>query len=174
MRIRIYPDPILACQCDQVNLEDQDWSNIEDIVSDMFKLMDKRNGVGLAAPQVGIKARFFVWSTGYSKHAIINPELKNEQGRFLSREGCLSLPGVNISTERAKSATLYGLSPRGLPVEYAGNISTTRIWQHEIDHLDGKSLTDLMSSSDKYVNRIILGELVAASRNRNNTKKKRK
>jgi peptide deformylase len=119
----------------------------------MFRIMNKYGGVGLAAPQVGLDLRIFVWRHDGLDQAIWNPILSGVSGNMESTEGCLSLPHVSVTLQRATSSVLSGFAASGRPIRFVGDSNTTRIWQHEIDHLDGKLIIDNMSRQETVANR---------------------
>lgn len=155
MQLIYYPNPILSTKCQPAinppikqsienlkrRLAPRSWS--EAFASEMWKIMHENNGVGLAAPQVGLNIRMFVWKHSGRNQAIWNPELSNISGCVTSAERCLSLPKVTyVTIQRATSSILTGTGLNGKPLRFIGDAVTTQIWQHEIDHLDGKLIID--------------------------------
>ena len=140
----IFSDDRLTTVCDPVKAFD---SNLHELVDDLFSVMYANDGVGLAAPQIGVLQRVFVMDCreGRKPHnplCFINPEILVMTGADFDEEGCLSMPGVLLSVRRATylhfaSLTLsgdrHGASLRGLEA---------RIMQHEIDHLSGILFTE--------------------------------
>ena len=126
---------------------------------DMWKIMEDNNGVGLAAPQVGLNHRMFVWRYNHANCAVWNPILTWLEGEEEAVEGCLSLPGISVVVKRAKASTLSGTGEDGSPFCMIGNSILTRIWQHEIDHLDGKLIIDNMNRNETISNRKALKRL---------------
>jgi len=121
--------------------------------------MTENKGVGLAATQVGLKIRMFVWKQYGVNRAIWNPTLSQTKGSMESIEGCLSLPKVSVTLQRATSCVLRGTGVDGLQFELRGTEDTTRIWQHEIDHLDGKLIIDNMNRNETISNKKALKRL---------------
>jgi peptide deformylase len=127
--------------------------------------MHKSKGVGLAAPQVGLKQRILVLNpSGDPKDdlVLVNPRIVARGGaQTLFDEGCLSFPGIYAEIRRPERCTLEALdvAGRAIGTEYTG--FTSRIIQHEYDHLEGVLLVDRMSPADKLRNRTALEELVA-------------
>jgi len=115
--------------------------NIINIIDNMFEIMYKEKGIGLAAPQIDLNKRIIVADPdGEMKNriALINPEIiyfSDAVGTY--EEGCLSLPGLNANVVRPTEIKVKGLSPAGDTVEYAASGLFARVIQHEIDHLDG-------------------------------------
>ena len=130
----------------------------------MLELMRAAEGVGLAASQVGVSIRLFVCNaTGDPKddRIYVNPKLSDLTGVTEDPEGCLSIPRVSITMRRATGAVLKALDLEGKPLQENAEQTLARIWQHEADHLDGRLITDNMSSADQIANRRVLKELVA-------------
>lgn len=158
MKIVYYPNPKLLKPC--VPAKSETTMERVKLATEMWNIMHENNGVGLAAPQVGLKTRMFVWKHNNSNHVIWNPSLKSVSGHLDSVEGCLSFPGVSVTKKRARHCVLCGEGMNGLPLEIIGNPTTTRIWQHEIDHLDGKVIIDDMSVEEKNANKEALRVLL--------------
>ncbi len=158
-----YPDPRLLVRC----LE-YDSSNKESIKkrrmlrSEMFRVMERHNGAGLAAPQVGMNVRMFAWLDQGICQIVWNPVLKSVSGQQDSIEGCLSLPGATVTMVRGTSSILTGIGINNLPLRFIGDARTTRIWQHEIDHLDGKLIIDNMTKQETSENKGTLRRLLKA------------
>ena len=158
MRLIYYPDPKLLIKCIEAPKESS--KDRARLASKMWKIMRKNRGIGLAATQVGLNIRMFVWIHNGEQQAIWNPILNCVSGCAESTEGCLSLPGVSVTMQRATSSVMDGTGLNGRPLKFIGNATTTRIWQHEIDHLDGKLIIDEMSLDDKNANRNALRTLL--------------
>ena len=140
-QIRQYPDPALKLVAKPVERFDDDLRRLADR---MVGLMREAQGVGLAATQVGILQRVFVFQKGEDDVvAVVNPEL-TERGRELETddEGCLSLQGVTMPVERHVRVTLEGRDPRGKDVRFELEGHPARAVQHELDHLDGTLILD--------------------------------
>lgn len=159
MQLVHYPNPILLSECPTVT-EELDVKARRMLAAEMFGLMNTNGGVGLASPQVGLNIRMFVWKQDGFDQAIWNPSLSCVSGCMESTEGCLSLPGVNVTLQRAMSSIMSGSGMNGKPLRLVGNEVTTRIWQHEIDHLDGKLIIDNMNLDDRNANRDALRALL--------------
>lgn len=167
MQLIYYPDPILLKVC--VKCPHQSEQEKTSLAEKMWKIMNDNNGVGLAAPQVGLNIRMFVWKNNGHNMAIWNPSLSHLSGEIQIREGCLSLPKIIVTTKRSINITMTGTDIRGIiadnnPVSNGilifGDSSVTPIWQHEVDHLDGKLIIDNMNRSDTKTNRDILRTLL--------------
>jgi len=159
LRVIHYPDPRLRAVCQDVRIDEQ---AIRSLADRMFELMDQARGVGLAAPQVGLGLRLFTASpaSAPSERAVyVNPRIVAVEGQQEDEEGCLSFPGINCKIKRAAVVTIRALDAAGKPFEQTGQDMLARIFQHEIDHLDGMLLVDRMGSVAKLANRRTLKEL---------------
>jgi len=136
-----FPNPILKQIAKKATVFGDD---LKSLTEDMIKIMQKHNGIGLAAPQVGKSIRMFVCAELNKNDPIvfINPKLSNLSGMESADEGCLSLPGIRVLVNRYTSAKITAFDVSGKEFEMNGNGLLARIWQHEIDHLDGKLITD--------------------------------
>jgi len=167
LRIVFYPDPVLKMKCAPIT---EFSPALAEFAQRMLDLMHDAPGVGLAAPQVGVPIRLFVCNpTGEPQDdaVYVNPVLKDLEGSEDAEEGCLSLPAVSVTMRRAKKAVMQAVDLEGQVIEQAGEDLLPRIWQHEVDHLDGRLIIDNMSTSDDITNRRLLKQLredYAASR----------
>jgi len=119
--------------------------NVQKLLTDMAETMYKAEGVGLAAPQIGILKRVVVVDVG-DEHGLIelvNPEIVSKEGEQFGSEGCLSIPGYRGDVRRAQTVTVKGLDRNGNEVTYTGSDLLARAFQHEIDHLNGVLYTDI-------------------------------
>jgi peptide deformylase len=140
-QIRQYPDPVLRMEARPVEQFDDD---LRRLVARMKDLMQEANGVGLAATQVGVLRRVFVFSPEDDRVlALVNPslELRGDE-QELDDEGCLSIQGVTVPVERVTSVRIEGRDENGAEVSYDLEGMAARIVQHEYDHLDGKLMLD--------------------------------
>jgi peptide deformylase len=160
--LTLYPDPLLRRQALPVTAFDEE---LRAIVAAMYERMEKSKGVGLAAPQVGLKSRILVLNpTGERKDdlTLINPEIVARSGPdTLFDEGCLSFPGIYAEIRRPERCTVRARDVEGRTIEAEYSGFQSRIIQHEYDHLEGVLLVDRMSPADKLRNRTALEELVA-------------
>jgi len=157
--IILYPDPRLSRMSKPVEKFDQ---NLRELAARMFMLMRENHGVGLAAPQVGLNIRMFVMnSTGKPEddRVYVNPELSEPLGEEEAEEGCLSLPQINAKILRSLSIQIKARDVEGNPISQLESGYISRIWQHEVDHLNGTLLLDRMGPVAKLTNRKILKEL---------------
>ncbi len=143
--IRIYGDPVLHQRAAEVSVFDQE---LRDLVQDLFDTMDKAPGVGLAAPQIGVGLRVFVYSYPDDdetprRGVVINPTLSHtpveqvEADEELESEGCLSFPGERFALKRGDRVLVEGVDLDQNPVHIEAEGWFARIFQHEFDHLNG-------------------------------------
>ncbi|MCR8633625.1 MULTISPECIES: peptide deformylase [Paenibacillus] len=136
------PDPVLREKCKPVTKIN---SNIHKLLNDMADTMYDAEGVGLAAPQIGILKRVIVMDVGDEKGLIelINPEVIETEGEQFGPEGCLSIPGMNGDVRRALRVVVKGLDRDGNEIVVEGTELLARCILHEVDHLNGVLYTDL-------------------------------
>ena len=108
-------------------------------------------GVGLAAPQIGVQQRFFVYDVNddTGPHVLVNPEVVATAGEWTFEEGCLSLPGLAFEIVRPKVVTVHGLDLDGNEVVIEGDELLGRVFLHEIDHLDGVLMVDRLGRTQR-------------------------
>jgi peptide deformylase len=140
-QIRQYPDPVLRMEARPVEDFDDDLLRL---VVRMKDLMQEANGVGLAATQVGVLRRVFVFAPDDERVlALVNPSLtQRAEEQETDDEGCLSIQGVTVPVERSTAVRLEGHDEQGKEVAYDLEGMPARIAQHEYDHLDGKLMLD--------------------------------
>jgi peptide deformylase len=154
MPIRTLGDPVLKTPSEDIESFD---AALQILVDDMFETMYDAPGVGLAAPQVGLSLRLFVFDDGEGERgAMANPVITGREGEQLEDEGCLSIPGVYHPTARAMRVRVEGRDLHGEPLAMEGEELLARIFQHETDHLNGLLFIDRLSDEDR---RHVLGEL---------------
>ncbi len=153
--IHIVPDPVLRKKCQLVHIVDD---SVRKLLDDMLETMYYDNGIGLAAPQVGISKRILVMDLddndddknrpkGFFPLFIINPEIISKSEETCSaKEGCLSVPEQYIDVTRPKEVIVKSLDRNGREQIYECTGHFARCMQHEIDHLDGKLSLDYVSS----------------------------
>ena len=138
-QIRTIGDEILTKECKPV--KEMNERTLE-LIEDMFETMYENNGVGLAAPQVGILKRAVVIDVGDGKIELINPEIISTSGSKIDTEGCLSVPGVYGKVERPTEVTVKAQNRNGEYFEISGTDLLARAMCHEVEHLDGKLFLD--------------------------------
>jgi peptide deformylase len=137
--IRQYGDPVLKQVTRDVEEID---GRIAKLVDDMVVTMREAPGVGLAANQVGVQKRLFVYDIGEGAKAVINPRIVESDGEWTSEEGCLSVPGLSWDIIRPNRVHLVGLDFAGNELSIEADEYQARVFQHELDHLDGVLLLD--------------------------------
>src|SRR6516162_11859428 len=140
-QIRQYGDPVLRMKANEVVEVDDD---VRRLVERMTSLMEDAQGVGLAATQVGVLRRLFVFVNGDDgPQAVVNPKIvERSEETDSDEEGCLSLQGVKVPVERSVRVVVEGLDANGKPVRYELEDYDARVVQHELDHLDGVLIID--------------------------------
>lgn len=139
-RIRQYGDPVLRMRAREVESFDDD---LRRLVERMTALMHEANGVGLAATQVGVLRRVFVLVDDGEDRVFVNPVItKRSSETDTDDEGCLSLREVLVPVERFTTVTIEGVDPSGERLELELGLPSSRIVQHELDHLDGVLIID--------------------------------
>ena len=134
-----FPDPVLQKPAEPVTVFDEE---LRKLVDDMFTSMYDAQGIGLAAPQIGISRRLTVIDLSFQKKpedkiVLINPEVIEIKGKQVEEEGCLSLPEIRDRVVRAAEVKVRAQDAEGRPIEVEGTELLARAIQHEIDHLDG-------------------------------------
>jgi len=122
--------------------------DLRQLAEDMFETMYSAEGIGIAAPQVGVSKRLFVMDVGdpdVEVRAVVNPRVVEREGSEREDEGCLSLPGMFGPVDRAKSIVLEGEDLDGRPIRVEAEDLVARCIQHEIDHVDGVLFIDHLS-----------------------------
>src|SRR5690554_4014546 len=138
--IRLLGDPILRTVADPVGEVD---ASLRRLVTDLMDTMTGRPGrAGVAAPQIGVGLRVFVFQAEGRRGHVVNPTLELAGEEVVEEEGCLSLPGLWFPTPRAARATVRGIDQDGRPVTISGSGALARVLQHEYDHLDGVLYVD--------------------------------
>jgi peptide deformylase len=146
-RIRQYGDSVLRMTAREVEDFDDD---LERLVERMTALMHEANGVGLAATQVGVLRRLFVFVDEGEDRVLVNPSItKRSSDTDLDDEGCLSLREVLVPVERATTVTIEGVDTKGEPVSLELTPPSSRVVQHELDHLDGVLIIDRTDSESR-------------------------
>lgn len=147
LKIVYTPDEVLRRKAHKITTFDK---KLQQLIDDMVDTLHDAPGVGLAAPQVGVSEQLII--VEYSEndeerpklYAVVNPEIvKPSDDMEMGIEACLSIPGVAGEVERHTAITVKGLNRYGKPVKYKVSGWLARIFQHEIDHLDGVLFTDL-------------------------------
>jgi peptide deformylase len=148
LKIVKYPEPVLSQPGEPVTEFD---GELKKLVDDMFETMYASQGIGLAAPQVGVSKRVTVIDLGQAKDpaqklVLINPEVIFREGKQYEEEGCLSFPEIREKVQRASKVRIRAQDLKGKWFELDGEELLSRAFQHEIDHLDGMLFIFRMSS----------------------------
>ena len=153
-RIRQYGDSVLRMKAREVETFDDD---LERLVERMTQLMHEASGVGLAATQVGVLRRLFVFTDDGEDRVLVNPVITTTSKETeVDEEGCLSMRDVLVPVERAQKVTIEGVDAKGEAVKLELEPPTSRVVQHELDHLDGVLIIDRTDDDSR---RAALGRL---------------
>ena len=145
-RIRHFGDPVLTSPASEVIDFDKE---LRKLVKDLTETMLDAPGAGLAAPQIGVPLRVFVWDVDETIGHLINPTLDLSAEMQEGDEGCLSFPDLLYPTPRAMRAVAKGFTMHGEPIIVEGTELLARALQHETDHLDGILFIDRLSEADR-------------------------
>lgn len=153
--LRIYGDPVLRAKARAVSAVTDEF---RPFVLDLFDTMLAEDGVGLAAPQVGVSEQVLVLAVPVKKHqridlTLVNPEIVLAEGWEVGEEGCLSVPGVYDEVKRAYAIELKALDETGKPIELKAEGYLARAIQHEIDHLKGVLFVDRLGILQKQLHK---------------------
>ncbi len=157
--IRIVGDPVLRQRAREI--ADIDAALVR-LAGDMVQTMYEAPGLGLAATQVGVQQRLFVYDLGddTGPHAIVNPVIEESAGEWAYEEGCLSVPGLSWEIVRPKVVHLTGLDLDGNEVSVEADELLARLYQHELDHLDGVLLIDRLDEDQRHEAKRLVRELM--------------
>ena len=144
--IRYFGDPVLTTPAVEVNNFDKELRNL---VRDLTETMIDAPGAGLAAPQIGVPLRVFVWHVDDAFGHLVNPELTLSDEMQDGEEGCLSFPELRYDNPRAARAIARGFNMHGEPIVVEGTELLARCLQHETDHLNGVLFIDRMKSEQR-------------------------
>jgi len=139
LNLRIFPDAVLRQVCKPVERFN---AELRESIAEMVALMRVHDGIGLAAPQVGIVKRFFVCEIENRSLSLINPNIITVSGEAGMIEGCLSLPEVQVNVVRSERLHVYGFDFYGRRKQFEFTGLWARVVQHEMDHLEGILICD--------------------------------
>jgi peptide deformylase len=139
--VRTWGDPVLKQVAQEVDHVD---GALVKLVDDMVETMYDSDGAGLAATQIGVQKRLFVYDVGDGPQVIINPTITESDGEWFHDEGCLSIPGLRIGILRPKQVLIEGWNLDGKSVSMEADEFLGRVFQHEVDHLDGILMLERM------------------------------
>ena len=146
-QIRTYGDPVLKSKAAEVSDIN---GKIARLVDDMFDtLYESDSRIALAAPQIGVQKQIFVWDVDDQHMAIINPQIVESSGEWVYDEGCLSIPGLYVEMLRPNHVLIRGYTVDGDEVEIEASELMGRLFQHEIDHLQGVLMFDRMTPEQR-------------------------
>jgi peptide deformylase len=137
--IRVIGDPVLKQRASEIGDID---GRLVQLVDDMFDIMYDAPGIGLAAPQIGVQKRLFVYEFADEPGVLINPEIVESDGEWVYNEGCLSIPGIFFEIARPKTVLIKGIDLDGNDVQIEADELQARLYQHELDHLDGTLMVE--------------------------------
>src|ERR1700727_2554583 len=146
LTIRQYGDPVLKERTREV--EDIDGT-VASLVESMIETMYEAPGTGLAANQVGVQRRIFVYDVGEGACTVINPRIVESDGEWVYDEGCLSVPGLSWEIVRPNTVHLVGLDLDGNEISLEASELEGRVFQHELDHLDGILLAERLNEDQR-------------------------
>jgi len=144
--IRQYGDPVLKERTREVTEID---GTIAALAESMIETMYEAPGSGLAANQIGVQRRLFVYDIGDGPHTVINPRIVETEGEWTYDEGCLSVPGLSWAIVRPNAVHLVGLDLDGNEISIEGTELEGRVFQHELDHLDGILLVERLDADQR-------------------------
>lgn len=144
--IRQFGDPVLRQRAREVDEVD---GAVVHLIGNMFETMYAAPGVGLAAPQVGVERRIFVYDIGDGPGAVINPVIVESHGEWTYEEGCLSIPNLSWTVVRPNAVHLQGISVEGDEIDIEADELLARCFQHEMDHLDGILLVERLDADQR-------------------------
>ena len=145
-KIRVFGDPVLRKTATEVTDID---GKLVTLCDDMFQTMYDEPGIGLAAPQIGVQKRFFVYDLGDDPRVLINPVVTESEGEWVYEEVCLSVPGLYWEIVRPKLIHITGIDLDGNEVSIEADELEARLFQHELDHLDGVLLIDRLDDETR-------------------------
>ena len=143
----MYGDPVLKSKAARVT--DIDGKLVR-LVDDMFDtLYESELGIALAAPQIGVQKQVFVWDIDERPMVVFNPEIVESSGEWVYDEGCLSIPGLYVEMVRPKQVLMRGIGLDGETIEIEADELEARLYQHELDHLNGVLMFDRMTPDQR-------------------------
>lgn len=158
--IRQFGDPVLKQHARVVGEFDGALTRLVETMVDTLE--DCGNGIALAAPQVGVQKRLFVWDLDDGPEVAVNPEIVESSGEWVYSEGCLSIPGLYYDIVRPKVVTMRAQDLDGHEIVFEADELMARMFQHEIDHLDGVLMLEHLDPDDRKEALRILRERVPA------------
>lgn len=162
LQIVCFPHPVLRRQAEAIG---EITDEVRAVAARMIDLMTEADGVGLAAPQVGIAWRLFVTAAREDEpqRVFVNPRVTSVSDESeIAEEGCLSLPHVRVEVRRAEAISVQATDLEGREFAVESDHLSARVWQHEMDHLNGVLIIDRMGPKDRIANRKAIRDLKAS------------
>jgi peptide deformylase len=154
-KVRTYGDPVLRRVAEEITDID---GRLVRLADDMLETMYAEPGIGLAAPQIGVGRRLFVYDIGDGPKALVNPVIAESDGEWVYEEGCLSIPGIYWEIVRPKAVQITGRDLDGNEVSLEADELLARLFQHELDHLDGVLMVDRLDDDQRKAAKKLLRE----------------
>ncbi len=146
--IRIFGDPVLRQRAHEIDNVD---GRLVRLADSMVETMYAAPGVGLAATQVGVEKRLFVYDVGDGPQVVVNPTISESRGEWDFEEGCLSIPELHWNIIRPKEVHFRGYDLEGNEISIDADEYLARVFQHEMDHLDGILLTERLDPDTRKI-----------------------
>jgi len=151
LKLCFYPDSVLRKKCEKVK---EITPKVKELLREMARVMCNNKGIGLAGPQVGSSKRVITVETGKGLISLVNPKITSIKGSQIGEEGCLSFPGLFVKVKRAQAVEVEGLvlseaEGEGKLIKIKAQGLLARVFQHEIDHLDGILMIDRLGFLEK-------------------------
>ena len=144
--IRTFGDPVLkTCAAEITNID----SKLIKLTDEMFEVMYQAPGIGLAAPQIGVQKQLFVYDVDDEPQVLINPKIVESSGEWVYDEGCLSIPGLYVEMLRPKLVLVEATNLDGNTIQIEADELLARLFQHEIDHLQGVLMFERMTPDQR-------------------------
>lgn len=144
--IRTFGDPVLkTCAAEITNID----SKLIKLTDEMFEVMYQAPGIGLAAPQIGVQKQLFVYDVDDQPQVLINPKIVESSGEWVYDEGCLSIPGLYVEMLRPKLVLVEATNLDGNTIQIEADELLARLFQHEIDHLQGVLMFERMTPDQR-------------------------
>lgn len=144
--IRTFGDPVLkTCAAEITNID----SKLIKLTDEMFEVMYQAPGIGLAAPQIGVQKQLFVYDVEDKPQVLINPKIIESSGEWVYDEGCLSIPGLYVEMLRPKLVLVEATNLDGNTIQIEADELLARLFQHEIDHLQGVLMFERMTPDQR-------------------------
>ncbi|MEY4632945.1 MAG: peptide deformylase [Actinomycetota bacterium] len=144
--IRTFGDPVLKAVAEEVENID---GKIIRLTQNMLQAMYKAPGLGLAAPQIGVQKQIFVYDIDGEPITLLNPKIVESRGEWVYDEGCLSIPGLYVEMLRPKEVLLEAIDLNGNTIQVEADELLARLFQHELDHLNGVLMFDRMTPDQR-------------------------